>query len=779
MEKHLAIDPVCWMTVDPCEAKGGSYEYQGKVYYFCCPECNEEFQKKPEKYLALMPTKALPTAPTQPKIAHQEGMTYTCPMHPEVITADPSATCPLCGMALEPAMPVLEEGPHPELVDMSRRFWVSLAFGLPIFLLSMSEMLWGGTPWIQFLLSLPIVFWCGWPLFQRGWDSIVSRNPNMFTLISVGVSSAFFYSVFALLIPGAFPESLKHEGHVLGYFDTASTIIVLVLLGQVLELKARARTGEAIQNLLRLSPKTALVIRSHQEKEIPLSEVQQGDILRVRPGEKIPVDGEVTEGRSSIDESMVTGEPIPIEKETGSKVIGGTINGSGGFLMRAEKVGSETLLARITRMVAEAQRSRAPIQRLADQVAHYFVPAVVLTAGISALAWILFGPEPRWVLAWVNAVSVLIIACPCAIGLATPMAILVGTGRGAENGILIRNAEALEVFEKIDTLVLDKTGTLTEGKPQVLSVIFRASTSWSEIEALTWVASLEKASEHPLAHAIVHYVSEKNVSLRPVSDFRSFTGKGVSGRVDQHTLHLGNALFLEENGLSSADHSPILSEADQLRKLGQSVILVAIDGQAVGLIGVGDPIKKSTPEAISALKKEGIRILIATGDHETTANALARELHLNEVIAGILPDQKAELVKRLKAEGRKVAMVGDGINDAPAMALADVGIAMGTGTDIAMESAGITLLTGDLRGLVRARRLSKGTLRNIRQNLFLAFFYNTAGIPLAAGVLYPFTGLLISPIWASVAMSLSSVSVITNALRLRKLDLHRDEKEQK
>lgn len=754
MTTESVIDPVCWMTVDPSQAKGGSYEYQGKTYFFCCTGCNEEFQKNPEKYLAMLPSSPLPTAPSKPQIPHQVGMTYTCPMHPEVVTEDPSATCPICGMALEPVMPVLEEGPNPELVDMSRRFWIGTAFGIPVFFLS---------PGLQFIFTLPIVFWCGWPLFQRGWSSIVTRNPNMFTLISLGVGSAFGYSTLALIAPGLFPESVRHHGSVPGYFDTASTIVVLVLLGQVLELKARARTGEAIRKLLGLTPKTALVLRNGKEQEIPLSEVQVHDLIRMRPGEKVPVDGQVIEGNSSIDESMVTGEPIPVEKSPGSPVIGGTINGTGSLVMRAEKVGNETLLARITRMIAEAQRSRAPIQRLADQVAHFFVPAVVLTAIGSFVAWYIYGPDPRLVHALVNAVSVLIIACPCAIGLATPMAIMVGTGRGAENGILIRNAEALETFEKVDTLVIDKTGTLTEGRPRVSKILVKSE--WSENELLQWVASLEKASEHPLAAAIVRSANERGLQLLPVSEFQSFTGKGVSGKVSGHFIALGNSHFHDRFP------QPLEESAEELRRNGQTVILVAVDGSPAAVMGVYDPIKESTPEAISFLIREGIRIIVATGDNETTAQAIAKELGLKEVIAGVLPDQKAELIQRLKSEGRVVAMAGDGMNDAPAMALADVGIAMGTGTDIAMESAGITLLKGDLRGLARARRLSEGTLRNIRQNLFLAFFYNTAGIPLAAGMLYPFTGLLISPVWASVAMSLSSVSVISNALRLKKLKI--------
>lgn len=719
----------------------------------------------------MLPTAPLPSAPPKPQFPHQAGMTYTCPMHPEVVTEDPTATCPICGMALESVMPVLEEGPNPELVDMSRRFWIGTTLGIPVLILSMGGMFFGDKSWLQFILSLPVVLWCGWPLFQRGCSSIVTRNPNMFTLISLGVGSAFAYSTLALLAPGIFPDSVRHHGSVPGYFDTASTIIVLVLLGQVLELKARARTGDAIRKLLGLTPKTAIVLRHGQEQEIPLSEVQVHDLIRMRPGEKVAVDGEVIEGNSSIDESMVTGESIPVEKSPGSKVIGGTINGTGSLIMRAEKVGNETLLSRITRMIAEAQRSRAPIQRLADQVAHFFVPAVVLTAIGSFIAWYIYGPDPRLVHALINAVSVLIIACPCAIGLATPMAIIVGTGRGAENGILIRNAEALETFEKIDTLVIDKTGTLTEGKPRVSKISVKSE--WNENELLQWVASLEKASEHPLAAAIVRSANERSLALLSVTEFQSFTGKGVSGNVAGHGIILGNFNFLLEK--CNKEHNSILltleKNAEELRRSGQTAILIAIDGSPAAVMGISDPIKESTPEAISFLIREGIRIIVATGDNETTAQAIAKELGLKEVVAGILPEQKAELIQSLKTEGRMVAMAGDGINDAPAMALAHVGIAMGTGTDIAMESAGITLLRGDLRGLARARRLSEGTLRNIRQNLFLAFFYNTAGIPLAAGMLYPFTGLLISPIWASVAMSLSSVSVISNALRLKRLKI--------
>ena len=779
----LAIDPICWMTVDPLTAKGGSWEYEGKTYYFCNPGCKEEFQESPQKYLALLPNAPLPQAPKQTQVVHQAGMIYTCPMDPEVRTEDPTATCPICGMALEPLMPALEEGPNLELIDMSRRFWVGLVFAFPVFALTMIEMSaqdWfhqsismKTSSWLQLFLSMPVVIWSGRPLFERGWNSIVSRHFNMFTLIALGVVSAFLYSVMGLVSPQIFPGAMQSHGMVPGYFDTVTTIIVLVLLGQMLELKARARTGDAIRQLLGLVPKVATVIRDGNEVEISLQEIRLGEVLRVKPGEKIPVDGEVVEGQSSVDESMVTGESIPVEKSKQAKVIGGTINGTGSFLMRAEKIGQDTLLSRITRMVADAQRSRAPIQNLADRVAEFFVPAVVSTALLSLVFWLIFGPEPRLAHALVGAVSVLIIACPCAIGLATPMAIMVGTGRGAQNGVLIRHAEALETFEKVDTLVIDKTGTLTEGKPKVMEFFVAPGASFDEV--LKRVASLENASEHPLAGAILKYAREKKVQILTVFDFKSITGKGVIGEVAGKKVCIGSSSLLLENAKDRSESRLGLDLLEQkaleLRNLGQTVVYVSVEGVPVGLVSVMDPVKDSARAAIEQLRVEGVRVVVATGDHEKTARMIASELGITEVKAGLLPEQKGEWVEALQKQGRCVAMAGDGINDAPAMALANVGIAMGNGTDIAMETAGITLLRGDLNGLVRARRLSEGTMRNIRQNLFLAFFYNTAGIPIAAGLLYPFSGFSISPIWASVAMSLSSISVIGNALRLRRLKL--------
>lgn len=773
MAQAHEIDPVCKMKVDPEHPRGGTYNHKGKTYYFCNPKCREKFSQSPSRYLHLRdvsrPAEPMPVPKAIP------GVRYICPMHPEIVGKGPQDTCPICGMALEPDVPILEEGPNPELIDMSRRFWIGLAFALPIFVLTMWDMFAhvsiGGLSmselnWIQLGLSLPVVFWSGRPLFERGWQSIQRRSPNMFTLIAIGVGAAFLYSVVAIVVPRFFPGGFLGMSGVETYFDTATTIIVLVLLGQVLELRARAKTGDAIRMLLGLTPKTARVLRDGQEVDVSLAEVQVGDRIRVRPGERVPVDGSVIEGRGAVDESMVTGEPIPAEKEVGSKVIGGTMNGTGSWVMRAEKVGHETLLAQITRMVSEAQRSRAPIQRLADLVSFYFVPSVVATAILAFIAWLVWGPEPKFAHALVSAVSVLIIACPCALGLATPMAIMVGTGRGARGGILIRNAEALERMAKVDTLVIDKTGTLTEGKPKLVSVeMAPVRGAWiEEAKLLGWVASLEQASEHPLAPAIVRGAQERGASLETVRDFESFPGKGIRGKAGNASLLVGNRGFLEEQGVSVAE---LDERADVMRRDGQTTVLVAVDGIATAVISVADPVKPTTLEAIAGLRQQGIRIIMATGDNEITAKAVATRLDLNEVVAGILPSEKGNLVKRLKSEGRIVAMAGDGVNDAPAMALADVGIAMGTGTDIAMESAAVTLVKGDLRGILRARRLSQFTMRNIKQNLVLAFLYNTLGVPVAAGVLYPFSGILISPIWASVAMSLSSVSVIANALRLR------------
>ncbi len=723
-----------------------------------CPRCG----------MALEPS-AVPAART--------GTTWICPMHPQIVRDAPGA-CPICGMALEPRTVTLEEEASPELLDMTRRLRIGLALAVPVFLLSNAGMI-PGIPldrfvpprlsnWIQLLLSTPVVLWAGWPFFERAWTALRSRHTNMFTLIAMGVGAAWGASVAAVLFPDAFPASFRgHHGQVEVYFEAAAVITVLVLLGQVLELRARSRTGGAIRALLGLAPKTARRIREDgTEEDVPLDQVRPGDRLRVRPGEKVPVDGVVLEGASSVDESMVTGEPIPVEKDPGDPLTGATINGTGALIMRAEKVGSDTLLAGIVRMVSEAQRSRAPIQRLADRVTGWFVPAVVVTAAITFVAWAFLGPEPRMAHALVNAVAVLIIACPCALGLATPMSIMVGTGLGATMGVLIRNAEALEILEKVDTLLVDKTGTLTEGKPRLTSVIALPGIAQSDL--LRLAASLERASEHPLAAAIVAAAGEQGLALTEASGFQSITGKGVRGSVEGRAIALGTAALLQEAGASAA---PLLAEAERLRAEGQTVLLVAIDDRAAGLLGVSDPVKPTTPEAIRILREEKVRIVMVTGDSRTTAEAVARRLGIDDVRAEVLPDQKIEAIRELQAQGRIVAMAGDGINDAPALAQAAVGIAMGTGTDVAMESAGVTLVKGDLRGVAKARRLSRGTLRNIRQNLFFAFAYNALGVPIAAGALYPFFGILLSPVLASAAMSLSSVSVIANALRLRRLSL--------
>jgi Cu+-exporting ATPase len=798
----MVIDPVCGMEIAEEDAVGW-HDYQGQRYYFCNPSCLENFRTDPDKYLAPKPSPAtgeagqLHTCPMHPEVRQQGpgscpdcGMAlepavvaapatktqYVCPMHPEVVQDEPGA-CPLCGMALEPRTITVEEEANPELVAMARRFWVCLVLTAPVLFLAMSDLI-PGQPvqqalsrhvmtWIELALASPVVLWGGLPFFQRGWASVVRRSLNMFTLIAVGTGTAYVYSVIAALAPEIFPESFRGPGgEVAVYFEAAAVITTLVLLGQVLELRARSRTSSALRSLLGLAPKTARKVADDHEKDIPLEQVQPGDRLRVRPGEKVPVDGVVLEGSSSVDESMVTGEPIPVEKKSGDLVTGGTVNGTGSFLIRAERVGSDTLLAQIVKMVSEAQRSRAPIQRLADVVASYFVPAVVTAAMITFIVWSLVGPQPRFAYALVNAVAVLIIACPCALGLATPMSIMVGTGRGALAGVLIKNAEALEVLEKVNTLVVDKTGTLTEGRPRVVAV--KVLPGGDESELLRLAASLERASEHPLASAIVTSAQEKNLALADVRDFESLTGEGVRGTVDGRAVALGNAQLFAKLGI---DLGGLIAQAEELRGQGRTVVFVAVDGRAAGLVAVADPIKPSTPEAIRMLHKDGMRIVMLTGDNRVTAQAVARELGIDEVEAEVLPQQKGEVIKRLQAQGRVVAMAGDGINDAPALAQAEVGIAMGTGTDVAMESAGITLVKGDLRGIARARHLSRATMRNIRQNLFFAFVYNSVGVPLAAGVLYPFFGLLLSPMIAAAAMTFSSVSVISNALRLRRVAL--------
>ena len=722
-----------------------------------CPKCG----------MALEPVITAPALKTE----------YTCPMHPEIVRSEPGF-CPLCGMALEPRTVSLEEEANPELTDMTRRFWVSLALATPVLVLSMSAMI-PGDPvhrlfsgralvWIQFALSTPVVLWGGWPFFQRGWASIVNRSPNMFTLIAIGTGTAYFYSVIATLWPGIFPSGFREEsGQVAVYFEAASVITALVLLGQVLELRARSRTSSAIKALLGLAPKSARLLGDNgREEDVPLDSVQLGDRLRVRPGERVPVDGTVLEGASSVDESMITGEPIAVEKSTGAGVTAGTVNGTGSFVMRAERVGSDTLLAQIVRMVSEAQRSRAPIQRVADVAASYFVPAVVLSAVITFTVWAMIGPQPRLAYALLNAVAVLIIACPCALGLATPLSIMVGTGRGATAGVLIKNAEALEVLGKADTLVVDKTGTLTEGKPRLESVV--AIGGWKETGLLRWSASLEKASEHPLAAAVLAAAQARGLELSAVAGFQAVAGKGITGTVDGHNVVVANSGFLTDLAI---DHGALSDRAEALRGDGHTIIFVAVDGSGAGLLAVSDPIKASSREAMRMLHDDGMRTVMVTGDSRGTAQAVARQLGIDDVRAEVLPQQKGEIVRQLQREGHVVAMAGDGINDAPALAQAQIGIAMGTGTDVAMESAGVTLVKGDLRGIARARRLSKCTMRNIRQNLFFAFIYNALGIPLAAGALYPVLGILLSPMIASAAMTFSSVSVISNALRLRRLAL--------
>ena len=805
----MAIDPVCGMDVEETKA-AGSHQHGGRTYFFCGVHCLKAFKAEPGKYVGQAPqstihrppeklaeTKGLYTCPMHPEIEQagpgscpkcgmalepkgvpvSAGKTeYTCPMHPEVVQDHPGS-CPKCGMALEPRTVEAEEDTG-ELDDMTRRFWISTALAIPVFFSAMAAEVWPEAvagfvsartrQWVEMAVSTPVVWWGGWFFFVRGWKSVVTRNLNMFTLIGLGVAVAWSYSAVATLFPGIFPRAVFNEkGVVPVYFEAAAVITALVLLGQVLELRARSRTNTAIKLLLGLAPKTARIVRADgTEEDIPLEHVKPGDVLRVRPGEKVPVDGTVTEGKSSVDESMVTGEPIPVEKTAGERLIGATVNGTGSLLMKAEKIGADTLLSQIVHMVAEAQRSRAPIQKLVDVVSGYFVPAVVGVALITLAIWGLWGPEPRLAHAVINAVAVLIIACPCALGLATPMSIMVGVGKGATIGVLIKNAEALEVMEKVNTLVIDKTGTLTEGKPKLVAVT--PVDGIDALEALRLAATLEKGSEHPLAEAIVRGAEEKKIALGRADNFQSVTGKGVTGEVDGRKVALGNLKLLESMGI---DPGGLVQQAENRRAEGQTVMFLSIDGKAAGLIGVADPIKATTPEAIKSLHAEGIEVVMLTGDSRRTAEAVAGTLGIDRVEAEVLPEQKAEMVKTLQAEGRIVAMAGDGINDAPALAQAHVGVAMGSGTDVAMESAGVTLVKGDLRGIVRARQLSRATMRNIRQNLFFAFVYNALGVPIAAGVLYPVFGLLLSPMIAAAAMSFSSVSVIANALRLRRLRL--------
>jgi P-type Cu+ transporter len=821
-EKAIVKDPVCNMLVDPATARG-SAEHKGKTYYFCSPHCVRRFNAEPEKYLTPTPpvnqivqiggiAPAKPVADPMVEPAHEhstgkgsvtyvcpmdpdvreakpgacpkcgmalepETVEYTCPMHPEIVRDRPG-NCPICGMALEPRVAA---GVHPEddseLRSMQRRFWVGLALSLPLLALSMGSMV-AGSPlhrlpagwleWLQLLLATPVVLWGGWPFFQRGWASLVNRHLNMFTLIAMGTGTAYFFSVIATMVPGIFPQSfLGHGGRPEVYFEVSASIVTLVLLGQVMELRARRQTSTAVKALLDLSPKTAWRVRADgADEEVSLEQVHRGDRLRVRPGGRIPVDGTVEEGSSAVDESMITGESMPVTKTAGARVVGGTVNQTGSFVMRAEKLGSETLLAQIVRMVADAQRSRAPIQSLADKVSGYFVPAVVLIAVLTFVVWAIWGPEPRLAHALVNAVAVLIIACPCALGLATPMAVMVGTGRGAHAGVLVRNAAALEAMEKVDTLVLDKTGTLTEGKPRVVGAVSAAGID--ENEMLRLAASLERSSEHPLAAAVVKAAEERGLKLSAASSFESITGRGVRGQVESREIAVGSAALLATNRIGAADLS---GPADGLRQRGQTVMFVAIDGKAAGLIAVADAAKDSAREAVTSLQSSGLRLVMLTGDNQATAAAIAKELGIHDYEAELLPEKKSAIIKKLQGEGRTVAMAGDGINDAPALALADVGIAMGTGTDVAMESGDIVLVKGDLRGIARTRNLSRAVMRNIRQNLFFAFIYNLLGVPIAAGILYPFVGLLLQPVFAAAAMSFSSVSVIANALRLRRAKL--------
>ncbi|KAF0145704.1 MAG: Cu2+-exporting ATPase [Nitrospirae bacterium] len=762
-------DPVCKMEIEDKDAAGKA-AYKGTTYFFCSSSCKNKFTGNPASFLDEKQSSVLG------KELSKDEAIYTCPMHPEV--RQPSAgLCPKCGMALELKTASGEEE-NPELVDMMRRFKVSAVLTVPLVLIAMRHYIPGLSiidrllspeimKWIELILATPVVLWGSWPFFVRGWQSVITRNLNMFTLIGLGVGVAYIYSIVAALLPGIFPASFRKEGaEVAVYFEAAAVIVTLVLLGQVLELKARSKTGAAIKALLGLAPKTARRIRNNAEEDIPLEHVNKGDILRVRPGEKIPVDGAVVDGTSSVDESMVTGEPIPVQKQEGDRVIGATINGTGSLIMKAEKVGADTLLSQIIHMVAEAQRSRAPIQKLADIVAAYFVQIVIVIAILTFILWAWIGPEPRMAYAVINAVAVLIIACPCALGLATPMSIMVAMGKGATGGVLFKNAETIEIMKKVGTIVVDKTGTLTVGKPKLIDVI--PASGFDEKTILYYAASLERGSEHPLAAAIVKGAEGRGINLIDVEGFDSVTGKGVIGKLEGHKIALGNRKLLDDLGIDPSEFS---EKAEAMRREGQTVMFVSMDGKVAGLLGVADPIKETTPEAIQALHKEGIRIVMLTGDNRTTAEAVSKKLNLDDVIAEVLPDQKSEIVKRLQNEGRIIAMAGDGINDAPALAQAHIGVAMGTGADVAMESAGVTLVKGDLRGIVRARRLSRATMRNIKQNIFWAFVYNSLGVPVAAGILYPFFGILLSPIFAAAAMSFSSVSVVGNALRLRSAKL--------
>jgi P-type Cu+ transporter len=763
VSESTVTDPVCGMKVDPAKARH-RHTHEGHAHFFCSAGCRSKFIADPAKYLRKDAAERAPAMPA--------GTIYTCPMHPEIRQVGPGS-CPICGMALEPVSVTAEAAPNEELIDMTRRFWIGTALAVPLVVLEMGSHFPGlnlhhhispqVSVWIQFLLATPVVLWAGWPFFVRGWASVRNRSLNMFSLIALGVGASYGYSLAATFAPGIFPQSLLVDGVVAVYFEPAAVITVLVLLGQVLELRARAQTGGAIRALLNLAPKTARRVRDDGTDEaIPLEQVHIGDRLRVRPGDSIPVDSVVIEGKSAVDESMVTGESMPVEKEKDAKVIGGTINGTGSLIIRAEKIGADTMLARIVQMVADAQRSRAPIQRLADVVSAWFVPAVILVAVAAFVAWMIWGPPPAFAYALVAAVSVLIIACPCALGLATPMSIMVGVGKGATAGVLIKNAEALERFEKVDTLVVDKTGTLTEGKPRVVAIL--PANGFDEATVLLLGASLERSSEHPLAGAILVSARERGLDLKAVTEFRSITGKGVTGAVGGRRVAIGNGKLLQEIGVAT---DALERQADEARRDGATAMLVAIDGQPAGIIAVADPIKATTPTALASLKADGIRIVMLTGDNRATAQAVASKLGITDIEAEVLPEQKNAIVRRLRNEGRTVAMAGDGVNDAPALAEADVGVAMGTGTDVAMQSAGVTLVKGDLAGIARARALSRATMRNIRQNLVLAFVYNVLGIPLAAGVLYPAFGLLLSPIIAAAAMSFSSVSVIGNSLRLR------------